>query len=116
MTFAQFETMFGDVHYTSPCIASCGNASDPFVDAVSFGSHANGFVDVAANGAFTSEEVLEAAGTWRERLEAAAGEEYVVYGTFNCERTHNELARAAFATAQVPRIRFGRDLGTRDCG
>lgn len=116
LTFARFEQLFGQAGYTSPCLSLCGNAYDPYVDAVVPGSRANGVVDIAANALFVSDEVLDAASVWREQLTAKAGEEYVTGTRFNCERTHNDIARSAFAAAQVDRIQFGRSLGTDDCG
>lgn len=116
ITFAQFEKLFGDAHYTSPCLRHCGNAYDPYVDAVIGGTRANGVIDVAAHAVFVSDSVLEASNAWEEKLMAKTGEEYVDSTKFNCESAHDDIPRAAFAASNVEAIEFGRELGSSDCG
>ena len=113
--FSQFEAFFGQARYTSPCLAMCGNAYDPYVDAVVQGARVDDFIDIAAQVLFVGDAAVEAASVWRDQLTATAGEEYVLTTQFNCDARHNEIPRAAFADVTVETIQFGRDLGTRDC-
>lgn len=115
ISFAQFETLFGQARYTAPCLMLCGNAYDPYLDAVVPGSRANGFVDIAANVVFVEDAALDASTAWQEQLVAVAGEDYVMSTRFNCDASHDPIARAAFSTAKVQTLQFGTDLGTRDC-
>ena len=115
ITFARFETLFGQARYTAPCLTLCGNAYDPYLDAVVGGSHANGFVDIAAHVLFVEDGALDAAAAWREQLTAVAGEDFVTSTGFNCDPRHDGIARQAFSTANVEMLRFGRELGTWDC-
>ncbi|MFD0740538.1 hypothetical protein ACFQZQ_14740 [Lysobacter koreensis] len=116
LTFAAFEQLFGNARYTSPCLSLCGNAYDPYVDAVVPGSRANLVVDVAARALFVDDAVIAASNAWEAQLKAKAGEDYVVETRFNCDRTHEAIARAAFATVKVETLQFGRELGSNDCG
>lgn len=115
ISFAQFETIFGQARYTSPCLTLCGNAYDPYLDAVVTGSRADGFVDIAAHVLFVDDAVLDAKFLWQEQLTAQAGEDYVMSTRFNCDASHDDIARTAFADVTVEKIQFGTDLGTRDC-
>lgn len=115
MTFADFEARFGPAHYLAPCLRLCGNAYDPYVDAVVPGTRVNGVVDIAAHAVFVADAVIEASMAWQEKLTARAGEAYVMDTRFNCEREHDDIPREAFARAPVERLRFGRGLGSTDC-
>ena len=115
VSFARFEEIFGSARYTSPCLSLCGNAYDPFVDAVVQGYRANGFTDIAAHAAFVTDPALDAASTWADQLTARAGEDFVFDTKFNCSNAHDDIARAAFADVPVQSITFGAGLGTFDC-
>lgn len=115
ISFAQFEAVFGQARYTSPCLMLCGNAYDPYLDAVVQGSRADGFIDIAAHVLFVDDAVLDATTRWQEQLTAMAGEDYVMSTKFNCDASHDSIARAAFATVPVEKITFGSGLGTWDC-
>lgn len=116
LTFAQFEKLFGQAHYTSPCLTLCGNAYDPYVDAVVGGVRANGMIDVSAHAIFVEDPVLEAVGQWRDKLQTTKGEDYVMNTKFNCERDQDAIPSAAFANVQVEAFQFGREIGSSDCG
>lgn len=115
MAFARFEELFGSARYTSPCLTMCGNAFDPYVAAVVPGYSANGGVDVSAQSLFIEDAAGEAMNAWREQLKAKLGEDYVIETKFNCEDTHNDIPRAAFAQVPVETLQFGRDLADGNC-
>jgi len=116
LTFGEFEQLFGEADYRAPCLASCGNAYDPYVDAVVGGSRANGVIDVSAHSVFVNDSVIQAANEWRDELTAERGEDYVFETQFNCTREHNAVARRIFARIEVHSLQFGRELGTYECG
>lgn len=115
MTFAQFEDTFGQARYTSPCLTMCGNAFDPYVAAVVPGYSANRGIDVAGVSVFVADAVSDASNVWQTKLTEKAGEDYVIDTKFNCEDTHNDIPRAAFAKAPVETLQFGRDLNEASC-
>jgi hypothetical protein len=115
LSFARFEQAFGNARYSSPCLASCGNAFDSYVDAVVPGNGATGTVDIGAQTLFVVEDAVEASGVWQEQLTAENDEDFVIDTTFNCEEGHDRIPRVAFAQVRVERLRFGRNLGTTDC-
>jgi len=115
ITFSEFEELFGAAHYTAPCLRLCGNAYDPFVDAVVYGSRVNGVIDVSATAIFVEPAVIDASDVWENELVKLESEEWVGNTRFNCERQHNGVAQKAFSKVKVEHISFGRDLGTADC-
>lgn len=115
MTFAAFEKAFGQVRYLAPCLHLCGNAYDPYVDAVILGSHANGVVDISAHADFVDDTIIHASNAWKEKLVSLLGEDYVDNTRYNCEREHDDIARAAFAEVPIGSLQFGRDIGSTDC-
>jgi len=112
LTFARFEQLFGEARYSSPCLASCGNAFDSFVDAV---VHGDGAIEVAAQTLFVGDAAVDASDVWQDRLTADTDEDFVLETKFNCVADHDAIPRAAFAEVRVELLRFGRDLGTADC-
>jgi len=115
LTFAQFEKAVGDVQYHSPCIESCGNAFDSYVDAVIPGFHANGFNDVVARAAFVEDDAIKASMSWAEQLTAAAGADYVMNTKFNCDTSHEAIPRPLFANVKVQKIIFGSGVDDSSC-
>ena len=112
VTFAEFERLFGRARYTSPCLRDCGNAYDPFIDAVVAGSRASGFVDVSAHAVFAAGPVLDASNVWEQKLRSSAGDAYVDRGRFNCDATFDAIPRAAFRDVMIESLVFGSDLGS----
>ena len=115
LTFAQFEKAVGEVQYHSPCIDSCGNAFDSYVDVVVPGFHANGFNDVVARAVFVQDDAIDAEISWAEQLTAAAGEDYVMTTKFNCDSSLDEIPKRLFANVKVQEIIFGADVDDSRC-
>lgn len=115
LTFAQFEKAGGEAQYHSPCIEMCGNAFDPYVDAIISGSHANGFNDVIARATFVPDDAINASEQWAEQLKAAAGEDFVTDAKFNCDSSHNGIPRKLFAGVKVQDILFGTVAPDSSC-
>jgi hypothetical protein len=107
LTYAEFEGVAGAADYTAPCLSSCGNAYDPFVQAVVTGPHANGYNDVVATTWIVDEPAIAAFNTWRNELVARTNEAYVFETKFNCDRSHNAVGRRVFANIAVEAIYFG---------
>lgn len=107
LTFAQFEKTAGEAQYHSPCIEMCGNAFDPYVDAVIPGFHANGFNDVVARATFVGDDAIDASARWAQRLDAVAGKDFVTEAKFNCNASHDDIPRQLFASVGVQDIAFG---------
>lgn len=116
MPFSQFEAQFGQARYSSPCLTLCGNAFEPYVTAVVPGYSANGGIDIGAQVLFVEDAAMEAKSAWQEQLMTKVGEDYVFETRFNCEDTHNDIPRAAFAQVPVESLQFGRDLAEASCG
>lgn len=114
-TFAQFEKMAGEAQYHSPCIDMCGNAFDPYVDAIVPGFHANGFNDVVARAVFVEDDAVDASLHWSEQLKAVAGEDFVVDAKFNCDASHDDIPRRLFAKVKVQEIIFGTPASDQNC-
>ncbi|WP_036142022.1 hypothetical protein [Lysobacter sp. HA18] len=116
MTFAQLDKLFAELHYVSPCLTLCGNAYDPYVDAVIVGYPANGYIDVSGHATFLG-DVLDAATVWEDELAKVEDETYIENTKFNCDKTHNDIPRAAFAKVAVESLQFGHltDPGTTAC-
>lgn len=115
LTFAQFEKAAGEAQYHSPCIEMCGNAFDPYVDAIIPGFHANGFNDVVARATFVQDDAVNASTRWADQLKATAGEDYVTDVKFNCDPSHNNVPRQLFAEVKVQDIIFGSVVADSDC-
>ena len=115
LTFAQFEKEAGEAQYHSPCIEMCGNAFDPYADAIISGSHANGFNDVIARATFVQDDAVNASEQWAERLKAAAGEDFVTDAKFNCDSSHDDIPRKLFAGVKVQEIIFGAVAADSNC-
>lgn len=115
LTFAQFEKAAGEAQYHSPCIEMCGNAFDPYVDAIVPGFHANGFNDVVAKATFVQDDAVNASTLWAEQLKATAGEDYVTDVKFNCDSSHDNVPRQLFAEVKVQEIIFGSVAADSTC-
>jgi hypothetical protein len=115
LVFATFEKLAGGAQYHSPCIEMCGNAFDPYVDALVPGFHANGFVDVVARATFVADDATSASMAWADQLKAAAGEDFVMNAQFNCDASHDDIPRNLFANVKVQEIIFGSGLDESRC-
>lgn len=115
LTFAQFEKVAGDAQYHSPCIEMCGNAFDPYVDALIPGFHANGFNDVVAHAAFVQDDAVNASLRWADELKKVTGDDFVTEAKFNCDSSHDDIPRRLFADVKVQEIIFGSLQADSDC-
>lgn len=115
LTFAQFEKLAGTAEYHSPCIDMCGNAMDPYVDAIIPGYHANGFNDLVARTAFVDDAATNASMKWAEQLKSATSEDFVINAQFNCDSSHDDIPRKLFADIKVHEIVFGSGLDDSSC-
>lgn len=107
LTFGEFEQIAGHAEFKSPCLSGCGNAYDPYVEAIAVGSRADNFRVVVARTQFIGDAAISASRRWQEAITARAGEDYVMNTRFNCEPTFDPEARVAFADVAVESITFG---------
>jgi hypothetical protein len=114
-TFADFERAFADAAYKAPCTGRyCGNAFEPYFDAVVPGPHANNFVDYVASAYFIA-DASDAGRVWEAHMQAEAGDAFLEDQRFNCDRRFDAAARAAFAAIKVDSVTFGPDIDTLKC-
>lgn len=64
LTFADYATLLDSSFFTSDCLTSCGNASDPVVSLGNPGSRSNQDIKIAVNRAIVSDDFMEAVGKW----------------------------------------------------
>lgn len=115
LTFGNFHVAAGDLSYYSDCLTLCGNAADPSVYAHWQGPRAVGFTDVLLEVVLVDGTALDAKDVWRQSMEQAKGEDWVMETKFNCERTFDAQAQQAFNNVAVTAITIGSELKTPEC-
>lgn len=110
LTFGQFEQMLGGSYYAD-CLTLCGNAADPVVQLIAEGPRALQFMEFALSVPLVDGAALEAADKWRDAMQKAESEDYVLDTRFNCEpQRFKELVSPAFAAIKPARFAFGSGL------
>lgn len=115
LTFGQFTTAAGPVSYSADCLSMCGNAYDPSVYAHWHGPRAAQFLEVLLEVKLVGDDALQAAQTWQDHMEKAAGEDYVIDTKFNCDNRFSEVAERAFDTVAVTAVTVGYSLSAPSC-
>lgn len=91
---------------SASCLQSCGNAADPTVSLLLETDHANNFINVEGTVTLVEDPALDASGVWEEAM-ALEGEDYVIYGKFNCDGKYNEAGKKAFRKVRIESVRVG---------
>lgn len=118
LTFGKLEQVLGGGYYAD-CLASCGNAADPVVTLYVEGPRALQLMEFALEAPLVNGPALEAADQWKQAMEKAESEHYVLDNRFNCEpERFRDVAAAAFAPVKPANFVFGRGLDYQegDCG
>jgi hypothetical protein len=109
LTYGDLEkAMSASAQYLAPCVGrGCGNAFEPYFEAVFPGVHANNFTDIVGSSMMSSDGVDAQTTAWVDELEQVAGEDYIFDSKVACDRAHDDLARKHLATAVVETLGFG---------
>ena len=117
LTFGKLEGTLGGGYYAD-CLASCGNAADPVATLYIEGPRALQLMEFVLEVPLVSGPALDAADQWKQAMEKAESENYVVDNRFNCESERfRDVAAKAFSPVKPVNFVFGRGLayGTDDC-
>ena len=110
LSFGNFEIMLGGRYYAD-CLASCGNAADPVVSLYVQGPQTLKGMGFVLQAPLVNGPALEASLQWKQAMEKAESEHYVVDNRFNCEpERFRDSAVAAFAFVKPVNFVFGRGL------
>jgi len=117
MTFGQFDALTGgEGQFMADCLTSCGNAADPVVYECWMGTRAAGCLEVMLEAVQVGEDVLAAAGIWRDTMEKGEGENWVIDTKFNCNRSkYDAIAHSAFKNIRVTGITIGYNIDRPHC-
>lgn len=111
LTFGRFAEAAGpSMEFHADCLSGCGNAYDPGVQAYWEGPHALNFIQVRLEVLLVNEPALTASSQWRDGMVRQKGEDYVMDTRFNCERSFDDMALAAFKDVPVTRVTIGQGL------
>ncbi|NLY35276.1 MAG: hypothetical protein GX040_11255 [Alcaligenaceae bacterium] len=115
LTVGAFE--FDNFTFMADCLGMCGNAYDPSVYALWEGPHAINFMEVLLEFKLVSDAAIDAATAWKNHMEQAAGENYVMDARFNCDDRFNTQGYNAFKKVTPTAITIGHGLSTlrSDC-
>lgn len=103
LTFGGASAVFGKAQYSADCLASCGNASDPW-------AHARWTVNgrtVSVSQVLVEGPILDATMRWEKAITDKYGEDYVVDQKFNCTREFDPVAASLFKSVKVSRVTIG---------
>jgi hypothetical protein len=104
ITFGDLSRAYPGGRFMADCLADCGNAGDPSVYMTVTGPRADNEHVVRAETVLVGEAAVEAARAWRNAMSEAGGEDYVVFGQYNCGGRYDEIAADAFAEIEVQKV------------
>lgn len=103
LTFGGASAVLGRAHYSADCLASCGNAADPWVHAK---WTSNGRT-VSVSQVLVEGPILDATLRWEKGITDKYGEDYVVDQKFNCTREFDAAGASVFKDIKVSRLTIG---------
>ncbi|MEX8192979.1 hypothetical protein [Comamonas guangdongensis] len=111
LSMGRFEQLLGGAYYAD-CLSMCGNAADPVVSLIAEGPRALQLMEFAVTVQLVAGPALEAADKWRDAMQKAESEDYVLDTRFNCEpERFKDVVGPAFAAIKPTSFVFGSGLG-----
>jgi hypothetical protein len=108
LTFGKFDQIVRDGVFTADCLGMCGNGFLEYVYENWVSPHVYDFRQVSLLGNINLDDnVGMAAEKWRKEIVKGSGEDYVINGTFNCDKQYDRAAHAAFRNVRVGEIWVG---------
>lgn len=111
LTFGGASAVFGQARYSADCLASCGNAADPWV-------HASWVVNgraVSVSQILVDGPVLDATMSWEEIISTKYDNDYVIDQKFNCTREFDAAGASLFKNIKVSRLTIGKSPFLPQC-
>jgi hypothetical protein len=96
--------------FMASCLAMCGNAADPSVYWHYEGPRADQNLEVLTEIRLVGDRAVDASFKWRDIMESARGDDYVMDTKFNCDAAYDEVAEKVFRGVSISSIAIGFDL------
>ena len=112
LTFGEFADARQNAEFKSECLASCGNAFDPWVYLESSGPRVS--PGIRAGSPQVTDAVIDAADRIETQIRAAKDEDYLFETRFNCDGEFNQIAVRELRNVRVEDIEVGY-APIRDC-
>lgn len=105
----------GPLEFYADCLQLCGNAADPSVYAFWEGPRAVNFAQVLVEVVLTDDAAIAAAGKWSAEMTRHKGEDFVLEGRYNCDRSFDPIALQSFKQIAVTAVTLGAELSKPGC-
>ena len=109
ITFGDFARDVGPGNMSSDCLMGCGVKVTPAVYEHYTGPRTQNFLEVSLKVDLVTDDAIDAAGQWMQRINAARGEATATAG-YDCTGKYDLSAAAMFATIRITEIAVGYGL------